>query len=50
VYPESPEFFASRIPAFVEAGVSIIGGCCGTTPEHVRAIKRVIERMLKSEC
>jgi 5-methyltetrahydrofolate--homocysteine methyltransferase len=38
VYPLSPEAFASQLAAFVEEeGVSIVGGCCGTTPEHIRA-------------
>ena len=39
VYPETPEFMAARVGSLLEAGVSIIGGCCGTTPDHVRAIR-----------
>jgi len=27
----------------INAGVSIIGGCCGTTPDHIRAIKKVVD-------
>ncbi len=42
VYPETPEFFASKVPDLLEAGVSIIGGCCGTTPAHIKAIRGVI--------
>lgn len=42
VHPETPEFMAARVPALVEAGVSIVGGCCGTTPAHVRAIRRAL--------
>ncbi len=42
VYPESPEFMASMAKELVDAGVSIIGGCCGTGPEHIRAIKNAI--------
>lgn len=38
VYRESPEFMASFVPELVNLGVNIIGGCCGTTPEHIRAI------------
>lgn len=38
VYPETPEFMAEKARELVNAGVSIIGGCCGTTPEHIRAI------------
>jgi 5-methyltetrahydrofolate--homocysteine methyltransferase len=42
VYPETPEFMAAQARALVQAGVAIIGGCCGTTPEHVRALRRVV--------
>jgi 5-methyltetrahydrofolate--homocysteine methyltransferase len=43
VYPETPEFFREKVPDLIEAGVSIIGGCCGTTPEYVTAIKSAID-------
>lgn len=43
VFPEVPEATAAWVPAVVEAGASIIGGCCGTTPEHIRAIGRVLK-------
>jgi 5-methyltetrahydrofolate--homocysteine methyltransferase len=43
VYPETPGFMAVRIPALVSAGVSIIGGCCGTTPEHIRAFGAALD-------
>ncbi|HVB88900.1 MAG TPA: methionine synthase, partial [Beijerinckiaceae bacterium] len=37
LYDESPEYMASLVGEFAEAGlVNIIGGCCGTTPEHIR--------------
>jgi 5-methyltetrahydrofolate--homocysteine methyltransferase len=42
-YPETPEFMASRLPDLLHAGVSIVGGCCGTTPEHIRAFRRVMD-------
>jgi len=42
VYPETPEFMAARVGSLVEAGVSIIGGCCGTTPDHIRAIRAAV--------
>ncbi|MBS6721953.1 MAG: homocysteine S-methyltransferase family protein [Clostridiales bacterium] len=35
IYPMSAEEFASFGPAFVEAGAGLLGGCCGTTPEHI---------------
>ncbi|HEU4974307.1 MAG TPA: homocysteine S-methyltransferase family protein, partial [Baekduia sp.] len=39
IFPESPEQLAAVLGEFVERyGVSIVGGCCGTTPDHIRAI------------
>jgi 5-methyltetrahydrofolate--homocysteine methyltransferase len=46
VYPETPEFMAANVPALLEAGASIIGGCCGTNPDHIRAIREAIRRAL----
>jgi 5-methyltetrahydrofolate--homocysteine methyltransferase len=43
VYPETPEFMASKVNELVDLGVSIIGGCCGTTPEHIRAIRAAVD-------
>jgi 5-methyltetrahydrofolate--homocysteine methyltransferase len=37
VYPDTPELMAEQLDRVVEAGANIIGGCCGTGPEHVRA-------------
>lgn len=45
VFPDTPEHMASLVPGLVEAGANIIGGCCGTTPEHIRAIKQAVERL-----
>ena len=41
-YPVMAESFARSVPEFVEAGAKIIGGCCGATPEHIRAIVRAL--------
>ncbi|HZY13172.1 MAG TPA: methionine synthase [Beijerinckiaceae bacterium] len=39
LYDESPEYMASLIGEFADSGlVNIVGGCCGTTPDHIRAI------------
>ncbi len=43
VYQETAEYFADRIDKLITIGVSIIGGCCGTTPEHVKAIRKVVD-------
>ncbi len=45
VFPDTPEHMASLVPGLVEAGANIIGGCCGTTPEHIRAIKQAVDRL-----
>jgi 5-methyltetrahydrofolate--homocysteine methyltransferase len=42
IYPESPDFMAARVPQLIENRVSIIGGCCGTTPEHIHAIASAV--------
>jgi methionine synthase I (cobalamin-dependent)/5,10-methylenetetrahydrofolate reductase len=39
IYLCSPEYMASYAKKFLSAGVNVIGGCCGTTPEHIRAMK-----------
>jgi 5-methyltetrahydrofolate--homocysteine methyltransferase len=44
VFRESPEMMASFVPELIKAGVNIIGGCCGTTPEHIKEIGRVLGR------
>ena len=42
VYSMTPEAFASHMEKLVEAGAEIIGGCCGTTPEHIRLLREKI--------
>jgi 5-methyltetrahydrofolate--homocysteine methyltransferase len=44
VYPESPEAMAAGVPRLLELGARVIGGCCGTTPAHIRAIVRAVGR------
>ncbi|MCU0235956.1 MAG: homocysteine S-methyltransferase family protein [Acidobacteria bacterium] len=41
-YPESPEFMAAMAVEMRAAGATVIGGCCGTTPEHTRAMRRAL--------
>jgi len=38
VFKETPEQMAQQLPAIVQAGASIVGGCCGTTPDHIRLL------------
>ena len=45
VYPETPSDFSRLLPDVHEAGARIVGGCCGTTPEHIRAIRRYADSL-----
>src|ERR1700749_5089742 len=42
IYLCSPEYMASYARKFVNAGVTLVGGCCGTTPEHIKAMKAAL--------
>jgi len=42
MYPADPDYFGDYALAFCEAGASIIGGCCGTTPDHIAAMHRAL--------
>jgi 5-methyltetrahydrofolate--homocysteine methyltransferase len=46
VYRETPEFMAGKVQELVDIGVSIIGGCCGTTPRHTEAMRRALDSSL----
>ena len=41
VYNVGPDEFADQMLQLVESGASIIGGCCGTTPDHIRALRKI---------
>jgi homocysteine S-methyltransferase len=41
----SPEYMASYSRRFINAGVRLVGGCCGTTPDHIRHIKQAVRAM-----
>jgi len=43
VYDESPEQMVGGVIPLLEAGASIIGGCCGSTPDHIRAFRRAMD-------
>lgn len=45
VFPETPEQMAELVPSVIRAGVNIIGGCCGTTPQHITAIKEELIKL-----
>jgi 5-methyltetrahydrofolate--homocysteine methyltransferase len=44
VFPESPAEMASQVKELIRAGANIIGGCCGTTPDHIREIARIVKK------
>jgi methionine synthase / methylenetetrahydrofolate reductase (NADH) len=48
VYLSSPDYLREYAAAFVEAGAAIVGGCCGTTPEHIRAMARAVTGMKRA--
>ena len=41
-FPETPEQMAGFVQELLDAGANIIGGCCGTTPEHIRQIAEIV--------
>jgi len=43
VFPMGPEEFASFVPKLLEAGANILGGCCGSTPDHIRAVRKAVD-------
>jgi 5-methyltetrahydrofolate--homocysteine methyltransferase len=46
IYPETPDYMASKATELLALGVQIIGGCCGTGPEHIQALRRVVDAHL----
>ena len=43
VYAAGPDYIAAMVPRFVAAGARILGGCCGTTPDHIMAMRRALD-------
>lgn len=48
MYEASPRYFAEFVPRFLQAGVRLIGGCCGTTPAHVAAMCQALDAILQA--
>jgi 5-methyltetrahydrofolate--homocysteine methyltransferase len=46
IFRESPEYMVSRVHELVAAGANMVGGCCGTTPEHILAISRRVRTLV----
>ncbi len=49
VYAMSPEEFAKKSIALIDAGAGILGGCCGTTPEHIKALYELVHTYERPE-
>jgi methionine synthase I (cobalamin-dependent)/5,10-methylenetetrahydrofolate reductase len=49
VYSAGPEYFGEMVPRMLAAGARMVGGCCGTTPQHTRAMRTAIDAMGSEE-
>lgn len=49
IFEMTPEPFAAGIAECLDAGASIVGGCCGTTPEHIRAVAEMLNKRKKEQ-
>ena len=47
LYKETPEEMAAGLPAVIAAGASIVGGCCGSTPAHIRRFRQILDETKK---
>lgn len=43
VYPLTPKALARKLPTLLESGITMVGGCCGTTPKHIAAMRPIID-------
>ena len=50
MYPANPDYFGDYALAFCEAGASLVGGCCGTTPGHIAAMRQRAGQRLPGGC
>ncbi|MEP0846918.1 MAG: homocysteine S-methyltransferase family protein [Phycisphaerae bacterium] len=42
VYPQTPDEFGEHVPELLEAGVNVIGGCCGVGPDHIKRVAALV--------
>jgi len=45
-YDETPAHMVTGIPPLLDAGCNIVGACCGSTPDHIRAFRHAIDQYL----
>ena len=48
VYNETPEEMAAGLPGLLDAGAQIVGGCCGSTPDHIRKFRHILDERIPS--
>lgn len=48
-YPATPEYFADYAQRFIDIGARLVGGCCGTTPAHIKAMRAAIDGLLEED-
>ena len=44
MYPANPDYFGDYVQVFCKAGVHLVGGCCGTTPDHIAAMRQALDK------
>jgi homocysteine S-methyltransferase len=49
VYAAGPEYFGTMVARMTAAGAAVVGGCCGTTPEHIAAMRAALDAMAASD-
>ncbi|HSL31355.1 MAG TPA: bifunctional homocysteine S-methyltransferase/methylenetetrahydrofolate reductase [Anaerolineales bacterium] len=49
MYPADPDYFGEYALSFREMGACIVGGCCGTTPQHIAAMRKALDTIPQSE-
>lgn len=47
VYRETPEIISPKVELLLKSGVNIIGGCCGTGPEHIKEMRRILDKVFQ---
>jgi homocysteine S-methyltransferase len=45
IYMTSPEYMAEYAKRFIQTGAAVVGGCCGTNPDHIKAIRRAVHAL-----
>jgi 5-methyltetrahydrofolate--homocysteine methyltransferase len=49
-YNETPEEMSAGLPGVLAAGARIVGGCCGSTPDHIRLFRKILDRSVVKSC